>query len=217
MPMTTNPNEERKGSDGVHLRWDQSAGVLEFIFAESKIWQSFSDALRNAFESMEKFHDSRTKQYEVVNAFTTGFSSLDAELQTKVQWYIEGENVSNCRLVQACLIGFNWDEYGCLNDGRRAQFVKEFEARYRAWAAGIRDSLNSKLKAFNDTCGSSFHAAIQRCGSFSCLLSGRIDWKKMTIPPTTEKFDRIYRSLLIADVNGELSLLFAGILQRREI
>src|SRR5207245_9545199 len=42
MPMTTNPNEERKGSDGVHLRWDEPAAVLEVIFAESKIWNSFS-------------------------------------------------------------------------------------------------------------------------------------------------------------------------------
>ena len=37
MPMTTNPNEERKGSDGVHLLWDEQASVLELIFAESKI------------------------------------------------------------------------------------------------------------------------------------------------------------------------------------
>jgi hypothetical protein len=96
MPMTTNPNEERKGSDGVHLRWDE--GVLELIFAESKIWKSFPDALRDAFASMEQFHDSRTKQHEV-NAFTSGFSNLDSELQKKVLPYIEGDNVSNCRLA----------------------------------------------------------------------------------------------------------------------
>ena len=147
MPMSTNPNEERKGSDGVHLHWDQGAGVLELIFAESKIWQSFPDALRKAFEDMEKFHDSRTKRNEVI-AFTSGFSNLDIDLQKKVVSYIEGENVSNSRLVQACLIGFNWSEYQCLSDGRRADFIKEFEERYRAWAAGIRESLNNKLAAF---------------------------------------------------------------------
>jgi len=147
MPMTTNPKEERKGSDGVHIRWEETPGILEVIFAESKIWKSFSDALRDAFDSMEGFHDSRTKQHEI-NAFTSGFSNLDPELQKKVVTYIEGENVSHCQLVQACLIGFNWREYECLGDGRRAAFIKEFEQRYRAWAAGISDSLNEKLKAF---------------------------------------------------------------------
>ncbi len=147
MPMTTNPNDERKGSDGMHLRWEESAGVLEVIFAESKIYKSFSGALQKAFESMQEFHDSRTKQHEV-NAFTSGFSNLDSELQEKVVSYIEGENVSNCRLAHACLIGFNWNEYECLGDERRKTFVQEFEARYRTWAESIRPSLNGKLKAF---------------------------------------------------------------------
>jgi HamA len=147
MLMTTNPREERKGSDGVHLRWIEEAGILEIIFAESKIWKSFPSALADAFASMEKFHDSRTRQHEI-NAFTSGFSNLDQQLQEKIVSYVEGENASNCRMAQACLIGFNWDEYECLTDGRRADFIKEFDDRYRIWATGIRDSLNAKLRAF---------------------------------------------------------------------
>lgn len=145
MPMTTNPNEERKGSDGVHLHWDEGDGVLELVFAESKIWKSFTDALRDAFESIEKFHDSRTKRHEI-NAFTSNFSNLDVDIQEKLLSYIEGENVSNSRLVQACLIGFDWPEYACLDDQRRSQFVGEFENRYREWATGIGGLLNEKLK-----------------------------------------------------------------------
>jgi len=147
MPMTTNPNDERKGSDGVHLLWNERESVLELVFAESKIWKSFSGALADAFRSMEDFHDSRTKQYEVT-AFTSGFSNLSSELQAQVLPFIEGENVSRCRSAQACLIGFDWKEYKCLSDTRRADFIAEFDTRYRAWADGIRDSLNKRLKAF---------------------------------------------------------------------
>ena len=146
MPMTTNPKMERQGSDGVHLRWDEPAQVLEVIFAESKIHKLFSAGLTDAFASIDSFHDSRTKRHEVT-AFTSAFSNLDPELQKKVVDYIEGENVSHCRLTQACFIGFNWTEYECLTDQRREQFTKEFEIRYRTWAAGIRDSLNGKLQA----------------------------------------------------------------------
>lgn len=147
MTMTTNPKEERKGSDGVHMRWIQDSGVLEIIFAESKLWKSFAAALTDAFKSMEQFHESPTKAHEI-NAFTSGFSCLDQDLQQKVLSYVEGENSSNCRFVHACLIGFDWQEYECLEDERREGFIKYFEDRYRAWADEMRDSLNGKLKAF---------------------------------------------------------------------
>lgn len=146
MPMTTNPKEERKGSDGVHLRWDADNEVLEIIFAESKIQASFTAALADAFASIERFHDSRTKRHEI-NAFTSEFSNLSPALQREVLSYIEGENTSKCRLTQACLIGFNWCDYKCLRDGRRTDFIKNFDDRYRTWAAGIHNSLNSRLHA----------------------------------------------------------------------
>lgn len=147
MPMTTNPNEERKGSDGVHLLWHSNDQVLELVFAESKIWSSFSGGLTDAFISMDRFHESRTKSFEI-NVVTSNFSNLDPTLQVEVKSYIEGENVSKCRLAQACLIGFDWADYACLSDGRRAAFLAEFDERYKTWAAGARDSLNEKLKAF---------------------------------------------------------------------
>jgi hypothetical protein len=144
MRMTTNPTEERKGSDGVHLRWDPSDKVLEIIFAESKIWQSYSNAVADAFKSIEEFHDSETKSHEI-HAFTAGFSELTQDLQERLVSYLEGDNTSNCRQVQACLIGFDWSEYACLSDARRKKFIEEFEIRYRKWAEGKRASLNSKL------------------------------------------------------------------------
>ena len=103
--------------------------------------------MTEAFKSIEAFHDSGTKRHEI-NVVTSGFSNLDQRLQEEVASYIEGENISKFRLTQACLIGFDWDEYACLSDERRAAFVKEFEARYLAWAAEMRESLNDKLKAF---------------------------------------------------------------------
>jgi HamA len=146
MAMTTNAKEERKGSDGVHFRWDEHAGVLELIFAESKLWKSFSRALDDAFHSIDAFHDSATKRLEI-NSFTSGFTALGSDLQEKIISYIEGENATNTRLVQACLIGFDWPEYECLMDERRDAFIKEFESRYRSWAMGVRSSLNAKLLA----------------------------------------------------------------------
>ena len=70
-------------------------------------------------------------------------------MRDKVVSYIDGENVENSRLVQACLIGFDWNEYACLDDHRRAAFLANFEDRYRRWAEEhAQKSISEKLRNF---------------------------------------------------------------------
>jgi hypothetical protein len=148
MPITTNPGDERKGGDGVHLRWDDSDQVLELIFAESKLWQSFQSALSSAFESVDKFHSTRAGAHEI-DLFTAGFVSLPEPTRDLVISYIDGENVGKSRLVQACLIGFDWSEYSCLDDHRRTEFLANFEDRYRRWTEDhAKRSISEKLQTF---------------------------------------------------------------------
>jgi hypothetical protein len=148
MPITTNPAEERKGGDGVHLRWDDADQVLELIFAESKVWQSFQAALSNAFQSMDAFHSARASAQEI-DLFTASFVSLPEKTRDAVVSFIDGENVGKSRLVQACLIGFDWNEYACLDDHRREMFLAHFEDHYRCWAEEhAQTSISEKLEKF---------------------------------------------------------------------
>lgn len=57
MVITTNPKDERKGSDGMHFSWNQDLEILELYFAESKVWNDFGAALSDAIASVEKFHN----------------------------------------------------------------------------------------------------------------------------------------------------------------
>jgi hypothetical protein len=150
MPITTNPNDERKGSDGVHMRWNESEELLEIIFAEAKIWASFSGALTDAFNSMNSFHSSRIKEHEV-NLFSNFFSELSENLQQQVISYLDGINVEHSREIHACLIGYNWKEYDALNQiETRAALVKEFDLRYRVWAEKIMlPALEKKVGKFS--------------------------------------------------------------------
>ena len=132
MPLTTNPNEERKGSDGVHIRITDG-GLLELIFAEAKLFQTFNNALAKAFKSMGDFYTSPTKALEK-SYFTKGYSEVPEPLKDLIVSFLEGKNVNNSREVYACLVGFDWAEYKCLTDSRRAAFVEEFKERYIAWA-----------------------------------------------------------------------------------
>ena len=89
MPITTNPNDERKGSDGVHVRWAGDGDLLEVIFAEAKLYESFNNALASAFTSMTDFHNSAAKGLEI-NYFLNAFSLLDADQQKIISSYVEG-------------------------------------------------------------------------------------------------------------------------------
>jgi hypothetical protein len=148
MLITTNPNDERKGSDGVHIRWVGEEELLEVIFAEAKLYGDFDAALTSAFVSMTDFHNSATKSLEI-NYFLNAFSLLSAEQQEVIESYVEGENKGKCQEVHVCLIGHTWDEYGCLNTSAKKKFLEEFEGRYLTWAqAKMKPKLDAELAAF---------------------------------------------------------------------
>jgi hypothetical protein len=148
MPITTNPNDERKGSDGVHIRWAAEGNLLEVIFAEAKLYKDFGAGLTSAFVSMTDFHNSAAKDLEI-NYFLNSFSILSAEQQQVITSYVEGENKGNCQEVHVCLIGHTWDEYACLKTVEKKKFLEEFEGRYLAWALmTMKPKLDAELAAF---------------------------------------------------------------------
>jgi hypothetical protein len=148
MPITTSTEDERKGSDGVHARWIKEDGELEVIFAEAKLHGDFAAAIKDAFKSMSSFHDSETKDHEI-NYFLNAFSLLPEDQQKLLRSYVEGENKAKCQEVHACLVGYDWDEYECLKDERKTEFLKDFEKRYVEWAqTNIWPKLSAELKAF---------------------------------------------------------------------
>ena len=110
----------RKGSDGVHIRWTNGGELLEVIFAEAKLYKDCAAALTSAFVSMTDFHNSATKELEI-NYFLNTFSLLSAEQQAIIASYVDGENKKKCQQVHVCLIGYNWDEYECLESPEKKE------------------------------------------------------------------------------------------------
>lgn len=148
MLITTNPNDERKGSDGVHIRWAAEQDILEVIFAEAKLHKNFNAALTDAFSSMAAFHNSATKNLEI-NYFLNSFSLLSAEQQEVITSYVEGEDKGKCQEVHVCLIGHTWEEYECLKTQEKREFLEGFEARYLTWAREeMKPKLDAELAAF---------------------------------------------------------------------
>jgi len=148
MLITTNPNDERKGSDGVHIRWAAEEDLLEVIFAEAKLHRDFHAAVTDAFLSMTTFHNSATKNLEI-NYFLNAFSLLSPEQQEVITSYVEGEHKGKCQEVHVCLIGHTWKEYECVKTTEKKKFLEEFEGRYLTWAREeMKPKLDAELAAF---------------------------------------------------------------------
>lgn len=148
MLITTNPKEERKGSDGVHIRWIGDQTLLEVIFAESKFHKDFGAALTSAFVSMTEFHDSATKGHEI-NFFLNAYTLLEPQQQEVIASYVEGENKGHCQEVHVCLIGHTWKEYESLKGKDKNKFLAEFESRYLVWAELVmKPKLEAELASF---------------------------------------------------------------------
>jgi Cap4 SAVED domain len=144
MPITTNTAEERKGGDGLHAKWNPELQLLDVFFSESKLYRDFSAALNDAFISMERFHATPMRAHEYFLA-THNLQLLDPVAQEQLVDFFLGKPDKNIRTNHACLLGFDWDEYSCLDDARRVSFLSEFALRYASEAQRIRDKIDSKL------------------------------------------------------------------------
>jgi hypothetical protein len=144
MPITTNAAEERKGGDGLHAKWNPDLQLLDVYFSESKLYADFSDALRDALASMEKFHAMDMRNHEFFLA-THNLQLLDLIAQETLSDFFFGKPGTSIRTNHACLIGFDWNEYSCLTDSRRAAFLQDFEAKYLEEAEHIRNKIDAKL------------------------------------------------------------------------
>lgn len=130
MELKTNRNEEVKGGDGIHVRWDKPSDTLIVYLGEAKLYASFRTAMKEAFDSIQTITGLSQQRHEV-NLITTHFKFCDEPVRKKLAEYLDKHSgVGRFQVRHACLIGYNWTEYKQLLGDDRDAFVNEFEKRY---------------------------------------------------------------------------------------
>ena len=149
MSLKTNRKDEVKGSDGVHIKWDSIGKRLIVYFGEAKLYQGLSAALTAAFTSINKFHAEGAEEHEAF-LVSNHFNLLDDSLKQQVCRFLDKTaSPVNYETQHACLIGFNWAEYGNLDDpATRRKFLQEFEVRYREHGAVLQAGITGRMKDF---------------------------------------------------------------------
>jgi len=149
MELKTNQKKEINGSDGIHMKWCETDGVVDIYFGEAKIHQSLSGALGSAFKSISGFHDEGMYKHEFLMV-TKHFKYANEEIKNEVQKLIvRGEPSSEVRINHACLIGYNWDKYKELLEEGPADIETEFRKIYEDDASRVLKLLNNRFEKFD--------------------------------------------------------------------
>lgn len=148
MEIKTNKKEEVKGSDGIHVKWDNNDNHLDVFLGEAKLHKSIGPAIKSALGSISKFYNSNRLDEEL-HLVTAHFKHLDEEFKTYVtQWVNREESEKECHIINCCLIGFDWKQYSQLSDQKEKLF-NEFENKYRVYTERVQKILKNRFQNYS--------------------------------------------------------------------
>ncbi|MEL4893647.1 DUF1837 domain-containing protein [Xanthomonas protegens] len=150
MELKTNPSLEVNGSDGIHMTWSESDGLVDVYFGESKIYQDLGAALAAAIKSIDSFHEEDILRHEFL-LVTKQFKYAHPEVQDFVTNLMsDGTPHTGIRINHACLIGYNWKEYERILKFPAANRLAEIQEKYAADAGRVHDICRNKLASFKN-------------------------------------------------------------------
>lgn len=130
MSLKTNRREEVKGSDGIHVAYDQEDDCLILYLGESKLYKAYGDALKDALDSIQTLYDEQRSDYEL-ELVTSHFKHLDETLKNRISEYLDSRNPDGkFRICHACLIGFEWAKYSALGTDKHKTLISTFRDDY---------------------------------------------------------------------------------------
>lgn len=148
MELKTNHNDEIKGSDGIHMGWNEEEQLVDLYFGEAKLYQDIGAAMTSALNSIDTFHENNMCQHEFKLA-TKHFKYADERVQQEVNELLRtGVPREEVRINHACLIGYNWAEYKKLSSLTGPKLSDEFRQKYKADSERLHKLLRDRFNTF---------------------------------------------------------------------
>jgi hypothetical protein len=150
MELKTNHKDEIKGSDGMHAKWNPEDDVVDFFFGESKLYQSSSDAISNAIESIDEFHNNKMYRHEFTMV-TKHFKYADENTKNAIsEILVHGEPGSDVRVNHACLIGYDFKKYKSLPLNKsKNEITADFCSQFLVDSARLVNLLQKSFDKFD--------------------------------------------------------------------
>ncbi|HAH1155089.1 TPA: DUF1837 domain-containing protein [Escherichia coli] len=148
MELKTNSNDEVKGSDGIHVRWNEQDKLVDLYFGEAKLYKKVSSALDEALKSISSFHESEMYKHEF-NIVTKFFKYANDEIKNAIsELIVSGEPGPNIRLNHACLIGYNWHKFNKLKATNEQSLEQHFLKEFKNDLPRLKKLLEDKFISF---------------------------------------------------------------------
>ena len=148
MELKTNPADEVKGTDGIHIKWDARDDHLDVYLGEAKMYQDIGGAMTDALKSIQSLY-ADDRMDDELHLVTSHFKHLDEQFKEKVTSWVNRETAeSECHIIHACLIGWDWNQYARLESERGALFA-EFEQKYRQYSVSIGKLLEKRFTDYS--------------------------------------------------------------------
>ncbi|MFP1837197.1 DUF1837 domain-containing protein [Lonsdalea quercina] len=149
MELKTNSNDEVKGSDGIHIKWNEKDKIVDFYFGESKLYQKISSAMDSALKSIDDFHTNEMYKHEFCMA-TKHYKYAKDEVRDAVKnLFVSGEPGSDVRVNHACLIGFDWNGFDKFDYSSSIPINEQFLAELTNTMPQWIELLDEKFNKFN--------------------------------------------------------------------
>ncbi|MDO8653308.1 MAG: DUF1837 domain-containing protein [Undibacterium sp.] len=146
MELKTNNRDEVKGSDGIHIKWNEADNLAEFYFGEAKLYQDVNAAITSALKSIDDFHNSEMYKHEF-SIITKHFKYQNEVVKNEIVNMIKlGEPGPNASINHTCLIGYDWERYKSIAP---VELNKKFQQYLLDDSKNIVEKLNQKFSTFN--------------------------------------------------------------------
>lgn len=98
MSLKTNHNMPIHGSDGIHVRFNKTDGVLELIYLEAKVYKDFNGGISAAVSSLKEFVTENAADNEIrLIGNLSSLDALDEESRGEIENYLDpyGSNTTD--------------------------------------------------------------------------------------------------------------------------
>lgn len=151
MHLKTNVNMPVHGSDGIHISYDNSSGLLTLYWGESKLCHQLSNALDKVCESIKNFLDDgtgdppRERDLEILKDHISIDNDMAKEEILKYFDPYEGKS-NKVRESFACFVGFDFNVLTSIEDINKDKVKDYFETEYLKRIESACDLFEEKIR-----------------------------------------------------------------------
>ncbi len=150
MELKTNHKDEVKGSDGIHARFNNESGLVDFFFGESKLYQESSTAIAEAIKSVSDFHEIEMYQHEFTLVTKHFKYAGEATRDAVASLIVHGEPGAGVCINHACLIGYDFKGFNQSSvSGPPEDVLQDFLDKFSIDGTRLTKLLQSRFDKFD--------------------------------------------------------------------